>query len=267
MPPNFNSVVKDDYTIIRFNSLYDLFYYDIRKNNPRGLGYTEDYKDNESYLENRWKLDDRKKQILDKAYNNLNKDESFLKLMHKQKTLKRQLVSNKYGGNFNPVAYSRQEDKMFIKNITGKKKGSINIAIQVGVFQGKDYETSFVEILKLILSLQQLNIPYNIDMFDSDTKAIAYKDSFVIVNVSNTLEKFDLKSILCCSHEQFFWFSLFNGYSALNNQGRIETFLSETKINRLLSPYYDIIAGNISDTGYSEMMLKVNKIIHDDNKN
>lgn len=264
---------ENNCNIIRFSSLYDLFYYDIEKNNPKGLGFsgTNIYEhlviEKENYINKRWVLDDYKKNILDKAYKDLSKDESFLKLMHSQKTLKRKFINNKHKGSFNPVAYSREDEKMFIKGIPNKKKPSINIAIQVGVFSGSSYTVSFINILKLILSLQQLNISYNIDMFDSDTRAINNENSYVIVNVSNTLEKFDLKSILCCAYEQFFHFSLFNGYSASKKQKAIGTFLENDVILRDLSAYYDIIAGNLNETKYSAMMNKVNKIYHNDNKN
>lgn len=262
----------DDFThLIRFDSLYDLFWFDDKKNNPNGLGRNSMYGPDlmNKYFDERWVITPEKQELLDKAQKDLQTDTSFLDLMHKQKTNKRKLEKNKFVGNFQVIPYSRQEDKIFTKQIPGKRRASLNIAIQPGILFNGEYSESFFAILKLLLSLQQLNVSCNVDFFDSDTTAIDNEQSFVIANIFNSRQKFDIKAILCCSHQQFFDISLFNGYSASKKQKQIGTFLDIDVIEKYLSPYYDIIAGNHLHCGdnnelsYGKMIDTVIKIIHE----
>lgn len=247
-----------DCEIIRFDNPYDLFYYDSIENNPKGLGRNGL---SNNYINERLILTDNKLKLIETVNKNLNADKDFLDLVHKGKSNKRKFDLNKFCGNLSIVDYSKQSDKIFKKNNIQAKKKVINIAIQVGTFINGNYSDSFEKILKLILSAQALNINLNVDLFDSDTRAISGIDrAYILVNMSKSSEKLNLRNVLIGSHYEFFRGSLFNGYSASDKKlNRIGTFVSSYKISDDLGPYYDVIGGNLlSDS--NTMVSKLIKI-------
>lgn len=257
-------------TLVRFNSLKDLFWYDIIKNNVSGISIksynsTLEYERNLSrYFKERSILTARKQEIIKKAMKSLKTDKDFIELVYKAKSIKRKQVLNKFGGNLSMPHYASNSEKIFNKGVLGAKKATLDIAFQVGTFSGRDYENSFISIIKTILMCQAMNISVNIDMFDSDTSAIQ-GGAYVICNVLNSREKLNLKNILTCSHIEFFNCSLFNGYSASGKQRHIGTFLPERTIIKDLSDRYDIIGGNtIREVGENkeqrEMISRILKI-------
>lgn len=262
-PNVYYNINEEGCHILRFTSLFDIFYYDDEIINPNGLG-KESYSSStlENYKKELLTITPIKQALIDKVQKELLNDSDFQKLLYKEKSYKRKLVKNKHGGNLSMTRYSRDEEKIFDIGKIGSKKPSLSIAIQIGVFADMGYKKAFVDILKLILSIKALNVPCTLDFFDSDTAAIADRKSIVLVNVFNTQEKFDLRKILVAYHRQFFDYTLFNAYSASENQNRIGTFLADSTIVRNLKPYYNIIGGNAVDDNYQSMMNKITKIIH-----
>ena len=119
-----------------------------------------------------------------------------------------------------------------------------------------------------------MGIRLNIDLFDSDTNAVETSprkgEGYIICNVAKSTKKLDLISILISAHDSFFNCSLFSGYSAQDPEDTfaIRTFLSERNIIEDLSPYYDIIGGNMLKSGEGknkekeEMISSIIKIVH-----
>ena len=233
--------------IIRFDKLNNLLWYDNRENNPRGIGFQNWGEPNiDNYKKQRFSINETKKKILAEAKRSMSIDKDFQNLIHKSKSDKRKAVQNKYGGSFLPVEYAKNSDYMFERYVPGKKATVLNMAFQVGMLSGGDYGSGFIKILKTILMAQAMNIRCNIDMFDSDTSAVPGNGGYIIVNLARSTEKIDFNKLLISSHQQFFNFTLFNGYSAqnLNHQYQIGTFLSNDKIIKDLNPYYEVIGGN-----------------------
>ena len=266
--------------LIRFNSLHDIFEFDEFDKNPRGLGFVADansdydnwgdsnvrHSHNSSriikYKEERNILTPKKQQLILKAQKDLSVDKEFLELVYKAKSEKREFKLNKFRGNLSMPHYASNSDKIFKKSQPGAKKQTLNMAFQVGTFSGGNYEESFIRILKTILMCQAMNISVNIDVFDSDTKAINNGNGYVICNVASSSEKLNFKSILAASHEEFFHLTLFNGYSASGCQKRIGTFLPESLIKQDLAPMYDVIGGNLLlDRFEGEQKQLVSKIL------
>ena len=254
--------------IIRFDKLNNLLWYDNRENNPRGIGF-QNWSDNNiaDYKKERFTITERKKKILSEAKRSMSIDKDFQNLIHKSKSDKRKAVQNKYGGSFLPVEYAKNSDYMFERYVPGKKATVLNMAFQVGMLSEGDYGSGFVKILKTILMAQAMNIRCNIDMFDSDTAAVPENGGYIIVNLARSTEKIDFNKLLISSHQQFFNFTLFNGYSAqnLNRQYHIRTFLSNDKIIKDLNPYYEVIGGNFlhrpeDPTQNSEQREMVNQL-------
>jgi hypothetical protein len=263
-------------TLIRFNELHELFWYDEYENNPRGIsvqrnmsrlpdGKMQDHQYVTQYKRERSLLNERKNKIIQRARKELTVDKDFLTLVYKAKSDKRGFEMSKFGGILSMPHYARGEDKMFKKSKVGEKKITLNMAFQVGTMCGGDYTGSFVAIMKTILMAQALNISLNIDMFDSDRGA-PVGGGYVICNVAKSSAKLNLKNILACSHPEFFNVSLFNGYSASSRGcGSINGFLSQHEIVRDLSSHYDIIGGNMlhGETSHNTggaMMSKILKI-------
>lgn len=255
-------VLPSGHTLVRFDNLAELFWYDEYDNNPNGISIRRGH-DETHYKNVRNIMTPQKAAIITKARKDLTVDKEFLKLVYKAKSDKRGYEMSKFGGILSIPHYSRQEDKMFKKSKVGEKKATLNMCFQVGTMMGGDYQGSFVSIIKTILMAQALNISLNIDMFDSDTAAIE-GGGYVICNVAKSTSKLNMKSILACSHEQFFSYSLFNGYSASGKQRHIGGFLSQGTIVRDLSERYDIIGGNMlksaQDGDGGAMMSKILKI-------
>jgi len=265
-------------TLIRFDNLYELFWYDDRENNPHGIGVTREYQyehtstgrlviDSDRILQYKKKvniLTEKKQNIINRARKDLIVDKDFLSLVYKAKSDKRGFEMSKFGGILSMPHYARGEDKMFKKSKVGAKKMTLNMAFQVGVMSGGDYGGGFTSIIKTILMAQALNISLNIDMFDSDYGA-PYGGGYVICNVAKSSQKLNLKNILACSHREFFDYSLFNGYSASSRGcGSINGFLPQEEIKRDLASHYDIIGGNMlkgeAGTEGGAMMSKILKI-------
>lgn len=253
-------------TLIRFNELHELFWYDEAENNPGGISVSRTSAEYiENYKKNRGILTKKKEAIIAKARKDLIVDKDFLKLVYKAKSDKRGYEISKFGGILSMPRYSRGEDKMFKKPKVGEKKVTLNMAFQVGTMMGGDYQGSFVSIIKTILMAQAMNISLNIDMFDSDRRGCP-GGGYIICNVAKSSQKLNLKNILACSHEEFFSYSLFNGYSAAQYPGEysISRFLSTHEITRDLSSHYDIIGGNMlrgrEDVPGSPMMSTILKI-------
>ena len=247
---------------VRFDCLSDIFYYDNALNNPLGLGM-HNIHHLDSYFKERSILTADKKKIITRAQKEMSLDKEFLELVYKGKSLKREFTLNKFVGNLSIPHFAMQNDKIFKKSQPGAKKQVLNMAFQVGTFCGGNYGESFVGILKTILMCQAMNISVNIDMFDSDTRAINNEASYVIVNVAKSSEKLNFRAILAASHEEFFRVSLFNGYSASGKQKQIGTFLSQSRIIQDLGPFYDIIGGNIllDQGGHGHSNPMVSKIL------
>lgn len=241
--------------ILRFDNMYDMFWYEDENNYPNN--YYAQFKANpdiQNYLKNRMKFTSMKEKIYREAKSNISKDKDLQKLIHKSKSEKRTLIPNKYGGNFSPVAYARGSEKMFVKGAEGKKAQVLNMAFQVGTFVGGNYQQGFTKILKAILTAQALGIHLNIDVFDSEVKAVSTAgrtgEGYIICNIAKSTERIDINKILVCAHPEFFNFSLFTGYGAqgLNKQYHIGGFIYERDIIKDLSPYYEVIGGNMLRT-------------------
>lgn len=240
-------VLPSGSTLIRFDSLSDAFYYDIRENNPTGISirHREDRDYVQEYMKNRHILTDEKREIIEKAQKEMSLDQDFLKLVYKGKSQKRKFELNKFVGQLSMSQYAVGAEKQFQRGYPGAKKQTLNLAFQVGTFVGGNYTKSFIKILKVIMMCQAMNISVNIDMFDSDTEALAAGPSYTLINVAKSDEKLNFKDILVASHEEFFRYTLFNSYSAGGPTRTIGTFLDSGKITRDLSPFYDVIGGNM----------------------
>jgi len=268
-PIVFNKVLPSGKTLVRFDNLADLFWYDEYDNNPQGIAVRRisdhGVQNIERYKKERAILTKRKSDIIDRARKQLSVDKDFLTLVYKAKSDKRGFEMSKFGGILSMPHYSRGEDKMFKKSKIGEKKITLNMAFQVGTMSGGDYSGGFVAIMKTILMAQSLGIALNIDMFDSDTHGIR-GGGYVLCNVARSTTKLNMKNVLACSHSEFFNYSLFNGYSASGKAEHIGTFLSQSQIIRDLSQYYDIIGGNMlngntdHNASGSAMMSKILKI-------
>lgn len=254
-------------TIIRFEDLYDACYWDYRDNkdkhglncsgcdHERGSGI--DY-----YMKNRFTLTSDKIKLLERVQKNLVIDTDFQNLIHKAKTTKRSVNKNKFAGNLSIVDFAKQNEKMFSRQIPGAKKSTLNLAFQVGTFANGNYEESFEKIIKTILMCQALNISLNIDLFDSDTEALAGYSGYTIINVAKSYKKLNFAELLVFSHEQFFHYTLFNSYLQLGKNSWIGTFLDERQIIDDLGSKYDIIGGNMVNKELDEddMVSRVIKI-------
>ncbi len=276
--PEFTNVkLPSGSTLLRFPTLEDLFWFDNPINNPTGLGLKgylhqgEDEIDPATghpsqitrYLKERTILTPAKQKLIAKARKNLQADKEFLELIYKAKSEKRKVILNKFGGNFSPVQFSRQEEKMFKKGVNGAKKATLDMAFQVGTFTDGDYGNSFQKIIKTILMCQAMNINLNIDVFDSEEDGVDMHDAYVICNVARSDKKINFNRLLAFSHQEFFRYTLFNGYAASGKPGRIRSFLGTKTIKEDLSRMYDVIGGNLlPETGEdAEENGMINKII------
>lgn len=272
--------------ILRFPSLNDIYWFDSRKNNPKGLGFGEGANYVDKYKIERNILTKPKIALIEKAQKAVSQSDEFNDIIYKAKSQKREIVYNKFCGNLDMVRYSRGEDKMFMKGHPGAKKSVVDMAFQVGTFVNGDYEDSFVNILKTILMFQAMGISLNIDVFDSEKHGFrtgtspknsnkveyqedednnddpsfnyGYERAYTIVNVANSAEKLNMKNILAFSHEQFFDYTLFNAYSATGREGEIYQFLNEKQILKDLAPMYDLIGGNMIDDSIDELTYNEN---------
>lgn len=246
-------------TLIRFDSLSDAFYYDYPENNPEGISilrYNGQSGHIKSYFEERTILTSYKKEIIQKAQKQMSLDQDFLKLVYKGKSQKRKFDLNKFVGQLSMTQYAVGAEKQFQRRVPGAKKQILNLAFQVGTFVGGNYSESFVKILKVIMMCQAMNISVNIDMFDSDTEALQAGYAYTLINVAKSNEKLNFKEILAASHEEFFRYTLFNSYSAGGPVRSIGTFLNSGRITKDLSPFYDVIGGNmISEQTKGEGMI------------
>ena len=251
--------------IIRIDKLQHAFWYDNAENNPNSIFVREcsNFPDVMDYVANKYVLTEHKRKILRKAQESLNADKDLQELVHKSKTEKRKGEYNKFVGNFLPVQYSAGAEKIFSRMKTGKTHPVINMAFQVGTFYGGNYTGGFIKILKTILAAQALGVRLNIDMFDSDTRAVSTSNNgsrgYIIVNAAKSTEKLNLQTILATSHAEFFNYTLFNSYSAqgLHNTYHIGKFLNTDEIVEDLSPYYDVIGGNLIQRDHAEESKKM----------
>lgn len=263
-PPIFvDKLLPSGSRLIRFSSLQDIYYYDELRNNPRGLGFrAHSHSEMEDYKHYRSIITEPKQKIIERAQREMSLDKDFLGLVYKGKSQKRRFEMNKFVGNLSMPQFAMQSDKMFKKGVPGAKKQTLSLAFQVGTFVGGNYTESFIKVLKTIMMCQAMNISVNIDMFDSDTSAIGGRASYVIACVAKSSEKINFKAILAASHDAFFNFTLFNGYSASGCQDHIGTFLNESRITTDLSPIYDVIGGNmLQEHAEGENKDLVNKIL------
>lgn len=245
--------------LVKLNTLEDAFYYDIRENNPHGISISKNNSaEIRAYLKDRLIMTPKKEDIIKEAQSQLSIDKDFLSLVYKGKSLKRKFDKNKFCGNLSMADFAAQEEKIFNKSVPGAKKQSLNIALQVGTFVGGDYEQAFIKIVKTVLMCQAMNISLNIDVFDSDTAALP-TGGYIIINIARSHEKLDLRRLLVSSHREFFNYTLFNSYSASGVQQVIGTFLSTSRINQDLSPYYDVIGGNLLQENHTmaSQILKI----------
>lgn len=258
--------------LVRFSTLDDIYWYDEQANNPNGIGIRGtgmgiDARAIQTYKQERLILTPYKFNLIQKAEKQLSMDPEFLQLIYKGKTDKRTFNLNRFTGNLSMVEYSRGNDKMFRKGIPGAKKSTLDIAFQVGTFLGGNYEESFISILKTVLMCQAMNIRLNIDVFDSDNSGINNRDAYVICNICNSSERLNFRNLLAFSHQEFFHYTLFNGYSGHKDaqQTDISGFLSQKQIVKELGPMYDVIGGNMvpnkeESEGSKDMINKILKI-------
>lgn len=274
MKPIFtHEVLPSGSGLIRFNDAEDMFYYDNKENNPigvslRGLEQEDGWVSRSSvrsYLANRWVLTPIKINIIEEAQKELEMDKDFINLVYKAKSDKRNYTKSKFGGNLNIPRFASQQEKVFDRLTPGAKKITVDMAFQVGTFQGGNYQESFKNILKTILMAQALGINLNIDVFDSDRSGYGYNRGYIICNIAKAEEKLNMRKILVASHREFFDFSLFNGYGASDKKYGISGFLSTSRIAEDLGPMYDVIGGNMQDNandeeGKHELISKILKI-------
>jgi len=232
--------------LVRFNSFYDMTWYDDPKNNPRGHSISNyNQKSVQKYIKDRFVLTPKKQRIIAEARKAMKRDKDFLSLVYKSATEKRKFVKNKFGGNLNMAAYASNQDKIFSRSKQGAKKSTLDMAFQVGTFSGGDYTGSFISILKTVFMCQALGIQLNIDLFDSDTRGVQRSNAYVICNVANSRKKLNLRDILVGSHSEFFNYTLFNGYSGSGKNTGISSFLGHYQIVEDLGERYDVIGGNM----------------------
>jgi len=280
-PVTFYTRITSGAHLVRFSDIEDIYWYDEPMNNPHGKsirskfygidrpleectsigGY--DLIRIQNYFKNRRILTKEKLSIIEKAKESLQIDQDFLNLVYKAKSDKRQYTLNKFSGNLSMPHYASGSDKIFRKMSPGKKTVTLDLAFQVGTFVRGDYTESFINILKIILMCQALNIKVNIDVFDSDIVGINNEKAYVICNIAKSHERLNMTKILACSHREFFNYTLFNGYSAAGMHTDIACFLDEEQIVEDLSQYYDVIGGNMlmRDDKNSEEKEMVSSII------
>ena len=260
-PNILTKVLPSGRKLIRFANFHDVFQYDDPEFNQIGLGmHNKQTVENEDYFKTRHVLTDWKTKIIQQAQKEMEFDKDFLSLVYKGKSLKRERTLTKFGGMLSMPHYVCQEEKFFHKLNAGAKKQTLNLAFQVGVFRNSNYQKAFVSIVKTILMCQALNISLNIDMFDSDTTALRSKGGYIIVNVSKSAEKLNFRQLLTAAHSSFFYYTLFNAYSAYGSDlDSIGSFLPQEAILADLSESYDIIGGNLLRQP-DEMVSKVIKI-------
>lgn len=247
--------------LIRFDELHEIYKFDDYDFNPDGLGMRHQ-EPPEEYLKNRHILTPAKLKLIEESRRNLEHDKEFLELIYKAKSDKRKNELNKFGGSLSMAHYATGAEKIFKKGVPGAKKTTLDMAFQVGTFSGGNYGDGFSRILKTIMMCQAMNINVNIDVFDSDTRAINNGASYVICNVAKSHEKLNLKNVLASSHPEFFSITLFNGYSASECQRSIGTFLQTSRIKQDLGQMYDVIGGNMLENNLSdEGMAMVSKIL------
>lgn len=242
--------------MVQLEGFKDLDNYEGRMNTER---YKEDVNRVNNYLNTRFKMTPKKKEILSMAKKELETDKDFLDLIYKAKSEKRRLVKSKHGGSINIPRYSTGSEYVFDKGIKGAKKATLDMAFQVGTFSGQSYSRSFVNILKTILSCQALGISLNIDVFDSDIRGHNNGAGYIICNIANSKKKLNVASILTASDEMFFGYSLFNGYSASGKPYGISGYLSEAQIQEDLGNRYDVIGGNLLESE-DNLVSKILKI-------
>lgn len=228
--------------LLRFNSLSRILQCDI--DHPRGLGGHDP-----DYIRTRRQLTKYKKNLMKAARKDMAMDKDFLSLVYKSKTANKGYKPNMHGGNLSMPAYVTNSKELFMKRKPGVKRVTLDIAFQVGTLSGMSYEKGFIKILKTILMAQALNITLNIDMFDSDTKAIAGGDCYTIVRVVSSEKKLNMADILLCSIPQFFASTLFNSYNESKKAYNIGSFLSSDRIEKDLGGMYDVISGNMLTEG------------------
>lgn len=267
-----SNYVSEDRIVIRFDDLYNACYWDhpdhwekFNITGEPGSLHRETSGEVKSYIQNRFKLNSYKLSVIEKAKKNLQQDPEFLKLIHKAKSDKRSYVKNKFSGNFSPVDFARQEEKVFNRQAPGKKSSTLNLAFQVGTFMDYDYEGSFEKILKTVLMCQSLGVKLNIDVFDSDTTGCGGNPGYIIVNVAKSCNKLNFSELFAFSHKEFFDYTLFNGYLQIKQNSRIGTFLDKETIVNDLGSHYDIIGGNMLTKERDEMVSSIIKIanLHD----
>lgn len=265
-PITFCETTKSGAKLVRFNRIEDIFWYDYPINNPNGYSINkfEDY-EVQNYLKYRYIISQREQEIINRAKHNLKQDKEFLDLVYKAKSAKRKFSLNRFGGNLSMAHYASNSEKIFKRSTPGAKKLTLDIAFQVGTFLNGNYDKSFTKILKTVFLCQAMGIQLNIDVFDSDVVGINRKAAYVICNIAKSHEKLNLKRILVSSHEQFFRYTLFNGYSGYKDSKStsIGGFLPTKTIKEDLSERYDVIGGNLltkKDDEKYEMISKVIKI-------
>lgn len=273
-PVYTNIVLPSGAGLVRFNSSEDMFYFDVEENNPMGISirrlndedrYSHEGKQRvKEYFKIRNILTPQKLKIIETAKKSLQFDKEFIELVYKAKSDKRNYQKNKFGGNLNIPRFASQQEKIFDRLTPGAKKITIDMAFQVGTFSGGDYNGGFASIIKTILMAQALGINLNIDVFDSDTTGYNNGCGYIICNVAKAEEKLDMRKVLVSSHEEFFNFSLFNGYTASGYPGYITSFLPQNNIIKDLGGMYDVIGGNMLQPGEedekSELIQKILKI-------
>ena len=259
--------------LVRFSDIQDAYWYDNPENNPFGISIrglrqrsSSDRRQLDQYFKERSILTQEKIDIMNKAKSEFQRDPEFLKLVYKGKSLKRKFEINKFVGNLSIVDYAKGADKIFKKSVPGAKKQTLNMAFQVGTFVGGNYVDAFTRILKTIMMCQAMNINVNIDVFDSDVSGIDGGLGYCIINVAKSSEKINFIKILTASHEEFFRYTLFNGYSAYGDprDTHINGFIGTNRITKDLGPMYDVIGGNLLNNESNEMLSKILKIgIHE----
>lgn len=263
-PITFCETTTSGAKLVRFSNIEDIFWYDEPENNPKGYSVVH-YKSAEIkyYMDKRYVINNVKQNIINKARHNLKRDKEFLELLYKAKSAKREFSLNRFGGNLSMSHYASNSEKIFKRGTPGAKKLTLDIAFQVGTFVNGNYTKSFTKILKTVFLCQAMGIHLNIDVFDSDVAGINNGPAYVICNIAKSHEKLNLKKLLIPSHEQFFRYTLFNGYSGYedNENTSIRGFLPTRTIKKDLSERYDVIGGNLLTKEDDEKYGMVSKVI------
>lgn len=242
--------------LVRFTDISDAYWYDNPINNPRGHAIKYCDEDSvKSYFKDRSVLTESKLNLIKQAKAQMSADPDFLSLVYKGASLKRKFDMNKFVGNLSIVDYAKGSDKMFRKSVPGGKKQTLNLAFQVGTFVNGNYTQAFIKILKTIMMCQAMNISVNIDVFDSDVSGIGGDYAYCIINIAKSSEKLDFRKILIASHQRFFDYTLFNGYSAFGLRTDISGFIGTQKIIEDLGPRYDVIGGNLLSMSEDKSMV------------